>query len=706
MVIILIAAGVAQERALLHVLDVPEDRSDKPLTLELFDSSSSESSYTSFFGVSFALACWSCSLIIILNTSMFSLMKSGEGVFWANSAGLEGPSSQADWDTGLTDGVNVVANSRGPIGLSKWASIFVIVWFNSDPLEVAHFEAVAGLVMLLRHGTSVSGPDMSFDTSAFLEYVSGLGRASLTKVISYVSPSVIPKETIPINRHIQANFDSIFLGIIYAEKLEDQFLSVTQTLYSSAHRCELLIYLLSMDIDLNKEETTETSEFINFSIRSEYVAEMRKKDPKKCWPFGSLGDPDNFEGFASYQSTKSTVLSDLNNPADINGSDDTPEHTVTPNSTKVEISNGNEDQPEPTIDMSESLGANKITGKGINDGSLGLISSNVNNGQCQQKNSATEGAIVGNNVAVDNDASDVDLPRRKPKKFRLVSDILKDPASELRARCDTINPENVNSRFTAEIEDESDDNLTLERFFKKHQLKGVKVNDSTLNKKRKLINAEGPRVDKVKKSKHESKDSVENKLSVGPGIYSKKMIGIDGIDTQTMAKCMKNTQPPSSQEINKIAEVDNIEAKETENEDSEMAAVMLLARHFNEENPSASEQILRELKINTACACVKKKIRDHPTPFKTATKNPVLYAEKQNKFLEEKLEEIFCSVQMNDHLKDTTASGFKAQKKFCMKKAARRARVAQNRETLVCSVNRNPADFSIPKARNKFMRGG
>ncbi|PWA41202.1 hypothetical protein CTI12_AA555840 [Artemisia annua] len=473
----------------------------------------------------------------------------------------------------------------------------------------------------------------------------------------------------------------------------------------SAHRCELLIYLISMDIDLNKEESTETSEFINFSIR-EYVAEMRKKDPKKCWPFGSLGDPDNFEGFASYQSTKSTVLSDLNNPADINGSDDTPEHTVAPNSTKVETSDGNEDQPERTTDMSEFLGDNKITGKGINNGSSGLISSKVNNGQCQHKNSVTEGAIIGNNVDVDNDESDVDLPRRKPRKFRLVSDVVKDPASELRARRDTINPENVNSRFTAEIEDESDDNLTLDRFFKKHQLKGVKVNDSKLNKKRKLIKAEGPRVDKVKKSKHESKDSVGNKLSAGPGNYSKEMIGTDGIDTQTMAKCMKNIRLPSSQEINKIVEVNNIEAKETGNEDSEMAAVMLLARHFNEENPSASEQILRELKINTACACVKKKIRDHSTPFKTATKNPVLYAEKQNKFKDEKLEEVFCSVQMNEHFKDTTASGFQAQKKFCVKKAARIGRVAQNRETLVCSFNRNPADFSIPKARNKFMRGG
>ncbi|GJT74324.1 hypothetical protein Tco_1041049 [Tanacetum coccineum] len=42
----------------------------------------------------------------------------------------------------------------------------------------------------------------------------------------------------------------------------------------------------------------------------------------------------------------------------------------------------------------------------------------------------------------------------------------KDPASELRARWDTINPNNICSKFTADIEDESDDNLTFDRFFK------------------------------------------------------------------------------------------------------------------------------------------------------------------------------------------------------------------------------------------------
>ncbi|GKC11147.1 hypothetical protein Tco_1007929, partial [Tanacetum coccineum] len=52
----------------------------------------------------------------------------------------------------------------------------------------------------------------------------------------------------------------------------------------------------------------------------------------------------------------------------------------------------------------------RLPEKGINDGSLGLISSNVNNGQCQHENIVTKGAIIGNNAAVDNDESDVDLP--------------------------------------------------------------------------------------------------------------------------------------------------------------------------------------------------------------------------------------------------------------------------------------------------------
>ncbi|GJU55491.1 hypothetical protein Tco_1229205 [Tanacetum coccineum] len=132
---------------------------------------------------------------------MFSLTKAGEGVVWANWAGSEGPSREPV-PIGMpspTDGAKVEANLRRPVGLSKWASIFVIVWFSLAPPDSSPSvnEAVAGLVLLLRHDTSDSGPDMSFDTSASLGYVSGLGHASLSKVFSQVSPSVVPDETIP-----------------------------------------------------------------------------------------------------------------------------------------------------------------------------------------------------------------------------------------------------------------------------------------------------------------------------------------------------------------------------------------------------------------------------------------------------------------------------------------------------------------------------
>nr|GEY61976.1 nuclear-pore anchor [Tanacetum cinerariifolium] len=63
------------------------------------------------------------------------------------------------------------------------------------------------------------------------------------------------------------------------------------------------------------------------------------------------------------------------------------------------------------------------------------------NGQRQPQNSVTKGAINGNNSSVDIDESDVDMPRRKPRRI-------------------------VCSRFTGKIDDESDDDLTFDRFFK------------------------------------------------------------------------------------------------------------------------------------------------------------------------------------------------------------------------------------------------
>ncbi|GJX66729.1 hypothetical protein Tco_0301072 [Tanacetum coccineum] len=50
-------------------------------------------------------------------------------------------------------------------------------------------EKRAAEVLLLRNGTSDSGPDMSFDTLASSEYMSGLNNASLAKVVGHVSPS-------------------------------------------------------------------------------------------------------------------------------------------------------------------------------------------------------------------------------------------------------------------------------------------------------------------------------------------------------------------------------------------------------------------------------------------------------------------------------------------------------------------------------------
>ncbi|GJU78858.1 hypothetical protein Tco_1275928 [Tanacetum coccineum] len=44
---------------------------------------------------------------------------------------------------------------------------------------------------------SNSGPDMSFDTLASPEYMSGLTRATLEKVVSHVAPLVVSEETIP-----------------------------------------------------------------------------------------------------------------------------------------------------------------------------------------------------------------------------------------------------------------------------------------------------------------------------------------------------------------------------------------------------------------------------------------------------------------------------------------------------------------------------
>ncbi|GJW68850.1 hypothetical protein Tco_0123274 [Tanacetum coccineum] len=95
----------------------------------------------------------------------------------------------------------VEANSRGHVRFGKWASIFMIVWFNLAPSEVAPSVSgtVAGLVLLLRYGISDSGPNMCFNTSASPEYMSGLDRASLAKVVGHVSPLDAPASLVKYN---------------------------------------------------------------------------------------------------------------------------------------------------------------------------------------------------------------------------------------------------------------------------------------------------------------------------------------------------------------------------------------------------------------------------------------------------------------------------------------------------------------------------
>lgn len=45
--------------------------------------------------------------------------------------------------------------------------------------------------------------------------------------------------------------------------------------------------MLQTEIVVNKEANCQTSEFKNFCIR-DYVAAIRERDPAKCWPFGSI----------------------------------------------------------------------------------------------------------------------------------------------------------------------------------------------------------------------------------------------------------------------------------------------------------------------------------------------------------------------------------------------------------------------------------
>ncbi|KAI3789745.1 hypothetical protein L2E82_02548 [Cichorium intybus] len=452
-----------------------------------------------------------------------------------------------------------------------------------------------------------------------------------------------------------------------------------------------------LQIGLNKQENTKTSEFVNFSIR-EYVAEIRKKDRKKCWPFGSLGDPDKYDVFTSHQSVESSFLCSRNSPG-----------KEASNSSNKETFSGKEDRSQ-TTDMIESLRINENMGKRINNGYPDSNSCNV----IYKTENPPENSANGSD---DDDEPGRNLPKRKHHRFRLLSDIL-------------TNLDNINTRCATETEDEWDD-VTLDALFRKQM--GVEV--TTMSKKKMRTNrVEEPRFEKEEKSKCGSDESHGNDSDVGPVSGSRKT-RIDDMDFQTMAK-RKKVRPPVKngagqsslgnkenvigmqkdgplrcrRKSNQCTEVSRTEPTETGNEDSEMEAVMLLATHFNEEDPSSPANGAKKAQSNmeleppeasklisssssgnkpsesgqdqgfatgTTCACIQKKIRAgnksiatfySQSSAKTATRDPKIYGAK-----------------VADNL---TASVF------------------QNRTTLVCSINRNPADFSIPNAENVFMRGG
>lgn len=185
-------------------------------------------------------------------------------------------------------------------------------------------------------------------------------------------------------------------------------------------------------------------------------------------------------------------------------------------------------------DKIESLGVNSDMGKIAE-----LTFCKVNDGENRHEINLVEGAKIRRNVAAYNNEPGRTQPRRKRHKSRLLSDIYKDPASELRAGCDRSHPKNVNKRFVTEIEDESDDDdddVTLAAYFRKQ--KGVGITDLTLKKKRVATVVEQLTVDQDRKSNHGSKDSIGKDSNVGS---SRKKSRTDAMDARAIPEHEKVT---------------------------------------------------------------------------------------------------------------------------------------------------------------------
>ncbi|KVH92942.1 hypothetical protein Ccrd_004979, partial [Cynara cardunculus var. scolymus] len=377
---------------------------------------------------------------------------------------------------------------------------------------------------------------------------------------------------------------------------------------------DICICLHSMEIDFNKEERTETSEeFANFSIR-EYVAGIRMNDRRKCWPFGSLGDPDSDEVFASYQFPECRFISSQIRPENIDGLDYTTEQTEAPLDWVEAIKRRGfagwlvqMHEPASVVVntlcyMIEYLG---IEGKTIYD-------DKVNNARFPQESSVDEGAKIGRTVAADNDEpARRNRPRKKAQKFLLLSDILRDlagPSGGYHVRCNMTNPDNVNSRFVTETEDESDE-ITLDAFFRKQ--KGVEVKIKK-KKKSKMVRVEELIIGRDKRSKRGSNDSNEKDSDVGPGKQKNPRL------TNGAKKAQKKTEMELLETTKHVGSSPS-SFKRERNRDQRLFA--------NAKISNDAEMV---------CACVQKKIRIRSS--KTVTRDRDFYADTRKKFSKEKLE--------------------------------------------------------------------
>nr|KAJ0209742.1 hypothetical protein LSAT_V11C400197700 [Lactuca sativa] len=280
--------------------------------------------------------------------------------------------------------------------------------------------------------------------------------------------------------------------------------------------------------------------FIEFNAKcSQYVAEVRKKDWKKCCPFdlSSYSPESNYQAervFASLtledndalinipentQTVNSLIYFDVRNPDGqaavsethaesmfffagvVIGNDttsiinDTPLESASGKVTDAHCENekviygdmvaAENGKPEDVVVVDDSLkdiiadGASKSSSLKLKD-----------DGQYQNENSVCEDIIAAGNekhVVVDDDGANTNsdeernLAGEKPRKFRLLTDIYK----QLRGPCDAVSAGYSDSDFSSESEEDDSDEFTLDTFVRKK--KGARVNSKTgvASKKRK-----------------------------------------------------------------------------------------------------------------------------------------------------------------------------------------------------------------------------